>query len=144
MERWPSLWQDQGITLNPPDRCHMHARAHKCTGKRKWWQGGGGGKKEADINLEKKKKHATETPTCKAQGGACVVSTAKRQTRHASIRMMHVVETPQSHWVLTPECESQYDSPFILNGVTQPSTHSIKDYRLRVDSALCRPIEHAQ
>lgn len=26
-EQWPSLRQDQGITLNPPDRCHLHARA---------------------------------------------------------------------------------------------------------------------
>lgn len=56
MERWPSLWQDQGITLNPPDRCHMHARAHKCTGKRKWWQREEEEeeKKEGDINLKKK------------------------------------------------------------------------------------------
>ena len=36
MERWPSLRRDQGITRNPPDRCHMHARAHKHTEKQTW------------------------------------------------------------------------------------------------------------
>lgn len=41
MERWPSLRRDQGITLNPPDRCHMHARAHKHTLRNK-----NGGKRE--------------------------------------------------------------------------------------------------
>lgn len=59
-KQWPSLWQDQGITLNPPDRCHMHARAHKYTRKQKWWQRGGS-KTEGDINLKKKKPTLSRT-----------------------------------------------------------------------------------
>lgn len=38
--QWPSLWRDQGITLNPPDRCHMHVCAQirrKQTKKNNWW-----------------------------------------------------------------------------------------------------------
>lgn len=46
MEQWPSLRQDQGITLNPPDRCHMHARAHKLPEKQKWWRGSKKGRKK--------------------------------------------------------------------------------------------------
>lgn len=38
MEQWPSLRQDQGITLNPLDRCHMHARAYKHSEKLNWWR----------------------------------------------------------------------------------------------------------
>lgn len=32
-EQWPSLQPDQGITLNPPDTCHEHARAENLSEK---------------------------------------------------------------------------------------------------------------
>lgn len=60
-KQWPSLRQDQGITLNPPDRCHMHARAHKYTEKQKWWRGRERrrerGSESGRCEFEKKKKH---------------------------------------------------------------------------------------
>lgn len=61
MERWPSLRRDQGITLNPPDRCHMHARAHKHTEKQKWWRERGGerrGSKRGRYEFAKKSVHS--------------------------------------------------------------------------------------
>lgn len=77
-KQWPSLRQDQGITLNPPDRCHMHARAHKYTEKQKWWRGRERrrerGSESGRCEFEKKKK--THIHTRKAQCAACIVTLA--------------------------------------------------------------------
>lgn len=81
MKQWPSLWQDQGITLNPPDRCHMHARAHKYTRKQKWWRREGGSKTEGDINLKKTKKN---TLSHTQSSGHCLYCCGSVQNAHTA------------------------------------------------------------
>ena len=87
------LRQDQGITLNPPDRCHMHARAHKYTQKQK--KNGGWekeGVKKRDVNLRKKN---MRLPT--QSSGHCLycctsahVQTAHMAHCHATFPTVHM------------------------------------------------------
>ena len=81
MKQWPSLRQDQGITLNPLDRCHMHARAHKYTEKPKKKKKNGGERGGENERVKKRGKGDGDLrerafTRAKAQRTACIVTPA--------------------------------------------------------------------